>query len=256
MGQMTADVTVQLGTTRLSGKFTVAEEPIVPEDLLPIARAILERILGDAVADVEAEGKRVSCAAGCGACCRQLVPISAAEARAIVALVEAMPEPRQSEIRRRFAEAGQRLEASGMAATLRSRASWAPEQIEQVGLEYFRLGIPCPFLEDESCSIHPDRPLTCREYLVTSDPKQCAAPTREGIDQIPLAVKVWPALAKYDPTPPGSKFLPWTPLSTVLDDAERTEATPRPGPETLEAFFRQLTGKPLPGQVVPFAGWQ
>ena len=39
-------------------------------------------------------GVRVSCRAGCGACCRQLVPIAEAEARRIRDLVEAMPEPR------------------------------------------------------------------------------------------------------------------------------------------------------------------
>ena len=39
-----------------------------------------------------------------------------------------------------------------------------------LGREYFQLGIPCPFLEEESCSIYHDRPITCREYLVTSPP--------------------------------------------------------------------------------------
>ncbi|HEY5241787.1 MAG TPA: YkgJ family cysteine cluster protein [Polyangiaceae bacterium] len=31
--------------------------------------------------------------------------------------------------------------------------------------------VSCPFLEEESCSIHPDRPPICREYLVTSSPR-------------------------------------------------------------------------------------
>ena len=50
----------------------------------------------------------------------------------------------------------------------------------------------CPFLEEESCSIHPDRPLVCREYLVTSPAELCAGPTQEGVT--PVAVpKVSPA---------------------------------------------------------------
>jgi Fe-S-cluster containining protein len=40
--------------------------------------------------------------------------------------------------------------------------------------------MPCPFLEDESCSIHPDRPLVCREYLVTSPAELCAGPRRKA----------------------------------------------------------------------------
>lgn len=39
---------------------------------------------------------------------------------------------------------------------------------------YFALGIPCPFLVDDSCGIHPARPLACREYVVASDPTHCA----------------------------------------------------------------------------------
>jgi hypothetical protein len=35
-------------------------------------------------------------------------------------------------------------------------------------VRYFLQGVACPFLEAESCGIHPDRPLACREYLVTS----------------------------------------------------------------------------------------
>ena len=48
------------------------------------------------------------------------------------------------------------------------------------------MGVPCPFLEDESCSIHPERPLVCREYLVTSPAALCAGPTQEGVT--PVAV--------------------------------------------------------------------
>ena len=46
----------------------------------------------------------------------------------------------------------------------------------QLALDYFYQRVPCPFLEDESCSIHPIRPLICREYLVSSPPEHCADP--------------------------------------------------------------------------------
>ena len=47
--------------------------------------------------------------ATCGACCRQLVPISALEARELVRLVDRMPEPRRSVLRQRFNDALRRL---------------------------------------------------------------------------------------------------------------------------------------------------
>ena len=38
---------------------------------------------------------------------------------------------------------------------------------------YFSLRIACPFLDDESCSIHETAPLVCREFHVSSPPERC-----------------------------------------------------------------------------------
>ena len=115
---------------------------------------------------VERSGASISCRAGCGACCRQVVPITETEARHVRDLVEAMPEPRRQQIRERFAAGRQRLEDAGLLETFQHPTE-IPDRVA-AGMEYFRLGIACPFLEDESCSIHPDRPLSCREYLVAN----------------------------------------------------------------------------------------
>ena len=56
------------------------------------------------VAAAEA-GKAISCHKGCGACCRQLVPISRTEGERLVTLVDAMPEPRRAAVLARFADA-------------------------------------------------------------------------------------------------------------------------------------------------------
>jgi Fe-S-cluster containining protein len=56
-----------------------------------------------------------------------------------------------------------------------------------LGLDYFRLGIACPFLEDESCSIHPYRPSACREYLVTSPAENCARVGELSVQGVPVA---------------------------------------------------------------------
>src|SRR5262249_7534823 len=73
--------------------------PVGGAALIPIARALAEGIGERAVAAEAAAGRHVSCRKGCGACCRQLVPLPVTEARRISALVEAMPEPRRSTIR-------------------------------------------------------------------------------------------------------------------------------------------------------------
>ena len=47
---------------------------------------------------VAARGEAISCKAGCGACCRQLVPVSETEAHHLRDVVEAMPEPRRAAV--------------------------------------------------------------------------------------------------------------------------------------------------------------
>lgn len=148
-------------------------------------------------------GRAPSCAAGCGACCRQLVPVSIPEALALDALVGAMEPERRRAVEARFDEAVARLEAAGSIGTL--------ERLDDPGLDdeahfdlarrYFALSIACPFLEDESCSIHPDRPSACREYWVASPAAGCRDPFREGpdgrlvVDRIRVRPRVEQALA-------------------------------------------------------------
>jgi hypothetical protein len=66
--------------------------------------------------------------------------------------------------------------------------------IDQAG-RYFLLGLPCPFLEEESCSIHATRPLACREHLIISDPVHCGDSGNPFIRPLSLPVSIREALA-------------------------------------------------------------
>jgi Fe-S-cluster containining protein len=149
--------------------------------MLPVARKLSYELTTIALKSACQDGRTVSCRAGCGACCRQLVAISLVEAQTLADVVAAMPAERQAAIRGRFAEAIQRLEDAGMLDPTEpkgGRALLAKEsefpRVTAVARRYFRQQIACPFLEDESCSIHPDRPLVCRGYHVTSPAADCA----------------------------------------------------------------------------------
>ncbi|MEP7122799.1 MAG: YkgJ family cysteine cluster protein [Byssovorax sp.] len=164
--------------------FPVGVGPRPVTDLLGPARELGQRISQIAVEHVEAEGRRVSCKIGCAACCRHLIPISAVEAVSLVAVVAAMPQERQTEVRRRFAEAVERLEKAGL---LDARAKKGREALvshvassrpgespwESVSRRYFELQLACPFLVDEACGVYENRPLTCAEYQVTTPPALC-----------------------------------------------------------------------------------
>jgi Fe-S-cluster containining protein len=167
-------------------------------DVLPVARQLSEQLTALGIEAAASEGRQVSCRAGCGACCRQLVAISLPEALALADVVSAMPSDRQALVRRRFAEALSRLEASGLLEpkqldrdryltqpTAAGRSVAAP-----LAQRYFRQGIACPFLEGESCSIYTDRPLVCREYLVTSPAEDCGRLFETPVERIELPVRV------------------------------------------------------------------
>jgi Fe-S-cluster containining protein len=146
--------------------------------LLPAVRELSHRITAAAVASAEREGRTVSCRAGCGACCRQLVVISLAEAQSLADTVSAMLPERQAVIRQRFADAVRRLEDAGFLDSSEPKGHrhlvHAGPPAPPLAYRYFQQKIACPFLDDESCGIYPDRPLVCREYLVTSAAEDCA----------------------------------------------------------------------------------
>jgi len=158
--------------------------------MLPVARKLSYELTTIALKSACQDGRTVSCRAGCGACCRQLVAISLVEAQTLADVVAAMPAERQAVIRRRFAAAIERLEAVGMLDAAEEhgnrllRTTRDEPSVSDVARRYFRQQIACPFLEDESCSIHPERPLVCREYHVTSPAADCARLYQTPIDSV------------------------------------------------------------------------
>lgn len=247
----TAIATVELsaGDWRLKAKVSVPTGPTRLRVMLPVIQSLADGLVDLAVKATEEKGKTVSCKKGCGACCRQLVPISEVEARNIRDLVDQLPEPRRSQIRERFEKARRRFTETGMLEKLQSRETWTEDEFQQIGLDYFYHGVPCPFLEEESCSIHPDRPVTCREYLVTSPAENCARPTAKNIDHVPMAAKLWRELARFDPIEPGSPFIRWVPLVLAPEWAEEhpDESPLRPGPEWMQELLGRLTPRPQQG---------
>src|SRR5436190_11726199 len=161
---VTANVELTVNGRKLAMQIRVPAGKVRPAELLPMYRGLAERLTALAVGDAEASGHSITCKKGCGACCRQLVPISALEARELVRLVARMPEPRRSQVKARFAAAWQRLasELPDLIPQLLHPQDFPPESVRGLGDRYFALGIACPFLEAESCSIYADRPIACR----------------------------------------------------------------------------------------------
>ena len=228
-GTATGRVVLAVGEERISVEMTVPAGPVAVEDVLPILHGLSSLFATRATSRVEGEGREISCRAGCGACCRQMVPVAPAEARALARLVEAMPEPRRERVRRRFDAALDILEPLG----LMERLDLNRDDRQVIAREYFAAGVACPFLEDEACSIHADRPLSCREYLVTSPPDLCAA-LSAGIEKVTLEARPSLALLKAD-LRDG-----WLPL--VLSLVQDAQAPPSPRDRPAADILKQVIG--------------
>lgn len=194
---ITGNVGLNIGGVPVNLEMTVPAAPVKPHRMLPVFQKMANSFVEVGVRAVEAEGKTISCKAGCGACCRQPVPIAEVEVYQIAELVESMPEPRRSVIKKRFADGVAHFKKTGWFDEMNSHyrqekplpSRDAAKKAMAVVMKYFHEGIPCPFLEDESCSIHLNRPVACREYLVTSPAANCANPTAETVSIVDLPIK-------------------------------------------------------------------
>lgn len=237
-----ARVEISLSGVEFKTEVPIPRGPVSPRALLPVARGFVGAITEVSEGMARAHGRSISCRAGCGACCRQLVPIARSEAHHLRALVDALPEPRRTQVRDRFAAVVSRLRESGMLAALTEGKGRDAGQIDRLAHDYFRLGLACPFLESESCSIHPERPLACREYLVMSPPALCADTEQRKTERLALAAKVSAAFMELDEAPGGDgPEVPWLPLPLLLEWTEtNAETAPVPGPKLLGRFLEQL----------------
>ena len=240
-----AQIQIAVGGQPLNLELVVPSGLTPLRGLLPVFHGLANSVVDVAIEKERQQGKNISCKAGCGACCRQLVPVSAAEAQALAHLVESMPEPRRSTIKARFDAVRDRLAAVGLLEVLRHPSQMNLEQRRTLGLDYSRLRLPCPFLEEESCSIYPDRPLVCREYLVTSPAEACGQQDFQSITPVVLPAEVANALRAVDWQATATADA-WVPLSLSLDWAATHASEPvLPGPAWVERVFNHLTRKPV-----------
>jgi Fe-S-cluster containining protein len=228
-------------------QLTVPANRVKLRRMLPIFQMMTNSFVGLGVEISEKQGKKVSCQAGCGACCRQPVPLTETETYQIAELVEKMEEPRRSQVKARFDEAVRHFHEIEWFEQMDNYAELTIKERQELVMKYFYEGVPCPFLENESCSIHPDRPLSCREYLVTNPAENCRRPTAETIQMIDPLLKFSQTLRHVSISENMAK-LNFVPLVRALEWAEMypENAPEKSGQEWMAEFFGLLSGKDLP----------
>jgi hypothetical protein len=143
-------------------EFQLGEQTIA--GILPFAQQLTNELTSLSIAQVESEGKKISCQMGCGACCRQLVAISLVEAQDLARVVREMPPERQAIIRERFAEGIAKLESAGLLDAKEQKGDRdlidtepgsTQSSIPRIAKKYFEQGVACPFLETKAAAFTP-----------------------------------------------------------------------------------------------------
>ncbi len=228
----------------------VPRGPTAAVKLLPLLRDLSGAIVARASAQASAMGQPVTCREACAACCRQLVPVGRAEAERLREFVAAMPAKRRAGVLARFRAAQAEMRSAGL-DRLREparmsdgeRARDARGDYGAVGLLYQRSHIDCPFLADERCAIYPERPLACREHLVTSAPEHCGRPELPGVEGLGTDGLVFEALAAID-APAGAEP-DWIPLPYALEWVPAPRSRPGTGPELFHRALAALRPRRL-----------
>ncbi len=226
--------------------------PVQASQLLPVLTAVADLVVEAHASEAASKGKIVSCRGGCGACCRQPVPVTHSESWRLAALVASLPAARRAMIEERFKSAVDRLRETGLLDVIEGEAGPDADVSRNLSYRYFDLAIPCPFLEAEWCSIHEDRPMRCREYLATSPAALCSDPEHQPVMTVPVPNRPSDALATIGRGDETRKpaFLPLTlALEWVALQKEAEPALPAPEifRNILLAFASPTQGVAEPG---------
>jgi Fe-S-cluster containining protein len=249
MAQSAATLRLAIGDLQIAHRIEVSDDKVPAATVVPALQGLVNAVVEAAERQSTTAGRPISCRKGCGACCRQLVPISASEAERLIGLIDAMPDPRRKALSERFAAAADALDRAGLQQSLLDPAQRVGKTDRELSVAYFALGVPCPFLEEESCSIHAERPLVCREYLVTSPAALCARPDQEGVTPVPVPKVSTAARGLEEHRAEVDVTNRWLPLSLLLVWATgRAQPAQRrivmqTGPEWVQRFVGRLARK-------------
>ncbi|MBL8720603.1 MAG: YkgJ family cysteine cluster protein [Myxococcales bacterium] len=199
--------------------------PAAESTLGALAAAFLpldDAATGLAIARSTREGQPITCREGCAHCCRQLVPLSAPEAFHLAGVVAAHGD--RAAIEARFERVRAVLDRSWIGYALRNRMAEDERRAKELALGFFSLQQACPLLVDERCSIYADRPVVCREYVVTTPVEGCTRPGIAPLRRVPLALQLSEALASVAGQRLGAELGRTVPLPLALAFADEHRA--------------------------------
>lgn len=198
-------------------------------DIVPLARAISSKMVSAVLENLDENGQFVPCRKGCSACCSYLVPLSIPEVFCLREELLAMPADFRINFLRPCLDAAEKILGNRPQTFCLDSISQSDQtNISQIGKWYAELKLDCPFLSNGSCSLYEQRPLACRENIVTSSAIACATDHGTGPDVVQIQVSILEALglltAELEQSDVEAAMLPLA-FAWVEDNLHRSKVT-------------------------------
>jgi Fe-S-cluster containining protein len=230
------------------GKVAVTTGPMRLTGLVQTAYGLTNALVDRANRLEEEAGRNISCRAGCGACCRHMVPVSPPEAFCLMDVIDSFDAARRNAVMEWFDKSVDVLERRGMTAELLEPEP-SDEPALPVARKYFALRMACPFLANESCSIHPHRPVACRDYNVTSPAEWCSQPYEHDVAKVPMPLPLSVPLARLTAALTGDKpcLIPLTLVPRWVGEHAAQRTREWPGTELFDRFLAGIASQASSG---------
>ena len=177
---------------------SVAQKQARLSDIAPLARTLSTKLALVVLDRLRRNGEFVPCCKGCSACCNYLIPLSVPEAFRLREELLAMPAEQGRAILQSCLERSQRiLENKPREFNINELSETENQtQTNQLGKWYAGLKLACPFLSDSLCTSYENRPIACREYMVTGSALLCEAEWTDESQVVQMPVSVLDCLAQ------------------------------------------------------------
>lgn len=185
---------------------TVEDGQATLADIVPLARAITDRLCAVALDILSENGQCVSCQKGCHACCNYLVPLSFSEVFQLRKELSAEHANYRNTILHRCIDSTRKILESGFTKKLQCSSTNNFYELSRLNEWYAELNISCPFLQDGSCTMYEQRPLACREHSAIGNPDICKSTPEYNPEVVPASVSILEALGQLNAELNGSNI--------------------------------------------------
>jgi Fe-S-cluster containining protein len=193
------DISIPIADSSLDVTLSCTDKPVSLSELVPICRKLADMIIEKVIQHRQKTAPPTACKKGCSPCCHYMIPLSPAESFRLHEEIQQMPRDRKRKAIRSMLLAARRVleyRVPRLAAEGQHSEELQTPNLEMISDWYDSFHLPCPFLTDNACSIYANRPIACREYMVTGNPLGCKTTSNKTVSIIEMPVSIAEVLNK------------------------------------------------------------